>query len=191
MTTPITTENPGGLSQPSAAAQVRVWDPLVRVFHWALVAAFAVAFIVEDELLGLHVWTGYLALTLIGVRVLWGLIGTRHARFTDFVRGPSAVIAYIKEALLFKAPRYLGHNPAGGAMVIALLLSVAATGLTGWIMVDAQGLGGEEFEEVHEFFAFLSLGLIAAHVAGVLFASFAHQENLIGAMITGNKRRED
>jgi cytochrome b len=191
MTTPITTENPGSLSQPSAAAQVRVWDPLVRVFHWTLVAAFGIAFLVEDELLGLHVWAGYVALTLIGVRVLWGLIGTRHARFSDFVLGPRAVIAYIKDALLFKAPRYLGHNPAGGAMVIALLLSVAATGLTGWMMLDAQGVGSEEFEEVHEFFAFLSLGLISAHVAGVLFSSFAHQENLIRAMITGDKRQAD
>lgn len=192
MTTSMTTEQPGQpLPQSSAQERVRVWDPLVRIFHWTLVGAFAIAFIVEDELLGVHVWAGYLALTLIGLRVLWGLIGTRHARFTDFVRGPRAVIAYTKDALLFRAPRYLGHNPAGGAMVIALLLSVAATGLTGWMMMDAQGLGGEEFEEVHEFFAFLSLGLVVSHVAGVLFSSLAHQENLIGAMISGDKRKAD
>ncbi len=194
MTTP-STASPWTKTQDSetaaASPRVRVWDPLVRTFHWTLAAAFAIAFIVEDELLGLHIWAGYLALTLIAIRLVWGVIGTRHARFTDFVRGPRQVMAYLKDALAFRAPRYLGHNPAGGAMVIALLLSVAATGLTGMALNDAQALGGEEFEEIHEFFAYLSLGLIVAHVAGVLFSSLAHRENLIGAMITGDKRRED
>lgn len=194
MTTPTTgtlgTTPPDAIT-PAASPRVRVWDPLVRTFHWTLAAAFAIAFIVEDELLGLHVWVGYLALSLIAIRLVWGVIGTRHARFTDFVRGPRQIIAYLKDALAFRAPRYLGHNPAGGAMVIALLLSVAATGLTGMALNDAQALGGEEFEEIHEFFAYLSLGLIIAHVAGVLFSSLSHQENLIGAMITGHKRRED
>ncbi len=194
MTTP-STATPWTKTQDSetaaASPRVRVWDPLVRTFHWTLAAAFAIAFIVEDELLGLHIWAGYLALTLIAIRLVWGIIGTRHARFTDFVRGPRQVMAYLKDALAFRAPRYLGHNPAGGAMVIALLLSVAATGLTGMALNDAQALGGEEWEEIHEFFAYLSLGLIVAHVAGVLFSSLSHRENLIGAMITGDKRRED
>lgn len=171
--------------------RVRVWDPLVRVFHWTLVAAFAVAFITEDEVMGLHIWAGYLALALIGIRLVWGLIGTRHARFSDFVRGPRAVVAYVKDALTFRAPRYLGHNPAGGAMILALLVAVGATGLTGMMLTDAQGFEGEALEDVHEFFAYLSLGLVLTHVAGVLFSSLAHQENLIGAMISGYKRAED
>ncbi len=185
------------------AIRVRVWDPLVRIFHWSLVAAFATAFIVEDDLLGVHVWAGYLVLMLIAVRLVWGVIGTRHARFTDFVRGPRQVLGYIRDALRFHAPRYLGHNPAGGAMVVALLLLVGLTGLTGMALYGAQELSGplaplmagagpamgEVLEETHEVLANLTLGLIVLHVAGVIFSSLAHRENLVGAMINGRKRR--
>lgn len=184
--------------------RIRVWDPLVRLFHWSLVAGFATAFIVEDDLLGVHVWAGYLVLALISVRLVWGLIGTRHARFSDFVRGPRTVGAYIRDALRLRAPRYLGHNPAGGAMVVVLLVAVTLTGLSGLAVYGAQELSGplapmlsglseswgHLFEEIHEVLANLTLALIVAHVAGVLFSSLAHQENLIGAMLSGFKRRD-
>jgi cytochrome b len=190
--------------QPDTPARVRVWDPLVRIFHWTLAAGFATAFIVEDDLLGVHVRAGYLVLALIGVRLVWGLIGTRHARFGDFVRKPSDVLAYIRDAIRFRAPRYLGHNPAGGAMVIALLVAVALTGLSGLAVYGAEelsgplapltsalpGSSGHFFEEVHEVVANLTLVLIVAHVAGVVFSSLSHRENLIGGMITGFKRRD-
>lgn len=183
--------------------QVRVWDPLVRLFHWSLVAAFATAFIVEDDLLGVHVWAGYLVLALIAVRLVWGIVGTRHARFSDFVRGPRQVLTYLRESLRLSAPRHLGHNPLGGAMVVALLALVGVTGLTGMALYGAQELSGplaglmsgtppavgEALEETHEVLANLTLVFIAVHVAGVLFSSFAHRENLIGSMFTGRKRR--
>ncbi|MCF8016410.1 MAG: cytochrome b/b6 domain-containing protein [Chromatiaceae bacterium] len=186
------------------STRVRVWDPLVRIFHWSLAAGFATAFIVEDDLLGVHVWAGYLVLILIAIRLVWGVIGTEHARFGDFVRGPGQALAYIKDALRFRAPRYLGHNPAGGAMVIALLLSVVATGLTGMALYGAEefsgplaglmsGLpaaSGEVLEEAHELLANLTLGLILLHIVGVVFSSLSHGENLIGSMISGFKRRE-
>ncbi|MCF7984595.1 MAG: cytochrome b/b6 domain-containing protein [Thiohalocapsa sp.] len=182
---------------------VRVWDPLVRIFHWSLVAAFATAYIVEDDLLGVHVWAGYLVLILIAVRVAWGFVGTRHARFGDFVRGPRQVLGYIHDALRFQARRYLGHNPAGGAMAIALMLLVSATGLFGMALYGAQELSGplaplmsglpafwgEAFEETHEVLANVTLVLIAAHVAGVIFSSLSHRENLVRSMFTGRKRR--
>jgi cytochrome b len=183
--------------------RVRVWDPLVRTFHWALAAGFATAFIVEDDLLSVHVWAGYLVLALIAVRLVWGLIGTPHARFSDFVRKPSEVLAYVRDALRLRAPRYLGHNPAGGAMVIALMIAVALTGLSGLAVYGAEELSGplaplmsslpaswgHFFEEVHEVMANLTLVLIVAHVAGVIFSSLSHRENLIAGMITGLKRR--
>ncbi|WP_058553449.1 cytochrome b/b6 domain-containing protein [Thiohalocapsa sp. ML1] len=188
----------------SDASRVRVWDLLVRIFHWSLVGGFATAFIVEDDLLGVHVWAGYLVLTLIAVRLVWGVIGTRHARFTDFVRGPRQVLGYIRDALRLKAPRYLGHNPAGGAMVVALLLLVGLTGLSGMALYGAQELSGplaplmagtsaatgEVLEETHEVLANLTLGFIVLHVAGVLFSSLAHRENLVGGMLSGRKRRD-
>ncbi|NCC26639.1 MAG: cytochrome B [Gammaproteobacteria bacterium] len=184
--------------------RIRVWDPLVRIFHWALVGGFTTAFIVEDDLLGVHVWAGYLVLSLIAVRLVWGLIGTRHARFSDFVRKPIDVLAYVRDALRLRAPRYLGHNPAGGAMVIALMITVVLTGLSGLAVYGAEELSGplapmmnalpgsrgHFFEAVHEVMANLTLALIIAHVAGVIFSSLSHRENLIGGMITGLKRKD-
>ncbi|WP_328988073.1 cytochrome b/b6 domain-containing protein [Thiorhodovibrio winogradskyi] len=191
-------------SRSDAPKRVRVWDPLVRIFHWSLVAGFATAFIVEDDLLGVHVWAGYLVLALISVRLIWGLIGTRHARFSDFVRGPGAVLAYLRDVVRLRAPRYLGHNPAGGAMIVLLLISVAATGISGLALYGAEEFAGplagvmrglppflgEVLEETHEVLANVSLGLILIHVAGVLASSLLHHENLIGGMISGYKRQE-
>jgi cytochrome b len=185
--------------------EVRVWDPLVRIFHWSLVAAFATAFIVEDDLLGVHVWAGYLVLALVAVRLVWGLVGTRHARFSDFVRSPSTVLAYLGDALRLRAGRFLGHNPAGGAMVVALLLLVGATGLCGLALYGAQELSGplaplmsglspawgEALEETHEVLANLTLAVIVVHVAGVIFSSLSHRENLIWSMFTGRKRASE
>lgn len=184
--------------------RIRVWDPLVRVFHWSLVAGFATAFIVEDDLLGVHVWAGYLVLALVAVRLVWGLIGTRHARFSDFVRGPGAVLAYLRDVVRLRAPRYLGHNPAGGAMILLLLIGLAATGISGLALYGAEEFAGpladmmrglpsfwgDVLEETHEVLANLTLGLILIHVAGVLVSSLLHHENLIGAMISGYKRQE-
>ncbi|MGB5833070.1 MAG: cytochrome b/b6 domain-containing protein [Thiohalocapsa sp.] len=188
----------------AAHDSIRVWDPLVRVFHWSLVAAFATAFIVEDDLLGIHVWAGYLMLALIALRLVWGFIGTPHARFTDFVRGPRQVLRYLGEALRFRAQRFVGHNPAGGAMVIALLALVSATGISGMALYGAQELSGPlaplmgglsaqwggALEETHEVLANLTLLFIVAHVAGVLFSSISHGENLVRSMFTGLKRRD-
>lgn len=191
--------------RPSTAdgERVKVWDPLVRVFHWSLAAGFATAYIVEDNLLDVHVWAGYLVLTLIAVRVIWGLVGTRHARFKDFVRSPAEVRDYLIEVLRFRAARYLGHNPAGGAMILALLVMVPLTGISGMALYGAQEFAGplaalmrgvsgstaHALEDVHEVLANLTLALVTLHLAGVLFSSLAHRENLIGAMISGYKRR--
>jgi cytochrome b len=180
---------------------IRVWDPLVRIFHWSLATAFLIAYITEDDFMTLHEYSGYLILGLIGFRIVWGLIGTQYARFSDFVKPPKAVIQYLKDIASFKANRYIGHNPAGGAMVIALLLSLLLTGITGMLyfgLEDQQGLLAshvanwpsylnDPLEEIHEFFANLTLLLVILHIAGVLLASVQHGENLIRSMLNGNK----
>lgn len=173
----------GGAAQP---AEVRVWDPLVRLFHWGLVAAFATAWLSEEGR-RLHEYAGYLALGLIAVRVLWGFIGTRHARFADFVVGPRAVLAYLGRLATGRAPRHLGHNPAGGAMVLALMALVVLTGLSGWLSTTDAFWGVEWVEEAHEALADLTLILVFAHVAGVIVTSLKDRENLVRAMITGRK----
>ena len=181
---------------------VRVWDPLVRMFHWGLAGSFAIAFLTEDDLLALHVWAGYLILGLIFIRVLWGFIGTRHARWSDFVKQPAEIFTYLKAAIRSRAARYLGHNPAGGAMVVALMLSVTFTGLSGLAVYGAQELSGpmapllsglsegwaHALEDIHEVVANLTLLLVLLHLAGVALASLQHRENLVRAMITGLKR---
>jgi len=183
---------------------VRVWDPLVRLFHWSLAASFTIAFLVEDDLLVVHVWAGYTIFGLILVRLLWGFVGTCHARWSDFIKEPGEIAAYLKDAVRFRASRYLGHNPAGGAMVVALLVSLTATGLTGLAVYGAQELSGplapmlsglteswaHLLEDVHEVLANLTLLLVLLHLAGVVFASLQHRENLVRAMITGLKRSE-
>jgi cytochrome b len=181
---------------------VKVWDLPVRLFHWSLVAAFTLAYLSEDDLLTLHVVAGYTIAGLVLFRLVWGLIGTRHARFTDFVKPPAEVVSYIRDILAFRARSYVGHNPAGGAMVIALLISLVLTSVSGLAVYGAKEMAGplaatfsgispfmaEALEEVHEFFANFTLLLVVLHVAGVLLASFQHKENLVRSMVTGIKQ---
>ena len=160
----------------------------MRVFHWSLATLFLVAYVTGDEIERVHIAAGYAIAGLIALRVVWGFVGPRHARFSNFVRSPRAVLAYLRDVALLRAPRYLGHNPAGGAMIIALLVMLAGTGVTGYMMTTDAYWGAKWVEEVHEAFANLTVGLIVFHVLGVLVASFEHRENLVKSMITGRKR---
>lgn len=166
------------------AGWVKVWDPLVRVLHWSLAGGFALAYATGEEILSLHEVAGYAVIAIVGVRALWGLLGPRHARFDDFVPGPARLVGYLRELLAGRPRRYLGHNPAGGAMIVALLAGVLATSATGVLTLS----GGEAFEELHEAAANATLVLVLLHVAGVVLSSRLHQENLVRAMITGWKR---
>lgn len=171
-------------------ATVKVWDPFVRVFHWSLAGLFLLAYATGDEMEKVHIAAGYAIAGLLVLRIVWGFIGPRHARFSDFLRSPRAVLTYLRDVALLRAPRYLGHNPAGGAMVVALIVMLIGTCITGYMMTTEAFWGSEAFEEVHEVFANLTVGLVVVHVLGVLVASFEHQENLVKAMITGRKRQE-
>ena len=185
------------------SATIKIWDPLVRLLHWGLAASFLVAYLSEDDRLTLHSYAGYALLGLIAMRLVWGLIGSRHARFRDFVTPPAQALAYLGDALRLRAPRHLGHNPAGGAMVVALLLCLSLAGLSGVMLLGAAEFSGplaealrglppgwlEPLEEAHEFLANLSLLLVVLHLGGVALASLQHRENLVRAMFTGNKRR--
>lgn len=164
--------------------QVIVWDPFVRFFHWNLVAAFVLAWLSAEEVWNLHEQLGYYILVLIGLRIVWGLIGTRHARFADFVAGPGKTISYFKSMLSGRPEYYTGHNPAGGWMIIALLFSLMASGITGVCLVESPD---SIWEEVHEGAANLTLFLVLVHITAVVAAGYFHGENLIKAMLTGKK----
>lgn len=215
MTDATTHDAPEMKAGPSG--KVRVWDPLVRVFHWGLVAAFATAWLTADELQPVHEFAGYTVAGLVAFRLVWGIVGSRHARFAQFLKGPGETLAYLGDMTRGRERRYLGHNPAGAAMIVALLVTLSGTAFTGWLMEDEARLAmlpsmpaivapawadddgdeneyGEEGEiegplkEVHETLANLMLLLAALHVGGVVLASFRHHENLARAMVTGDKR---
>ncbi len=204
---------------------VRVWDLFVRVSHWVIVVGFFVAYLTEDEALTLHVWAGYTVGVFVVMRILWGLVGPKHARFSDFVTGPGKVLGYLGDLARLRGKRYLGHSPAGGAMVLLLLaglLAVVWSGLEVYAAEEGAGLlaavrgqsvmaepevsaeaadNGHEgdsehedaespWEEVHEVLANFVLLLVILHIAGVIWASIAHRENLVLSMFTGLKRPE-
>lgn len=172
-------------------ASIKVWDPFVRLFHWSLVSFFTIAWITADEWDRIHEIMGYAVAVLVGLRIIWSIVGTRHARFSDFIYRPSTVIGYLKDSLHMKARRYLGHNPAGGTMVVVLLLCLVAVSATGFMLtMDAYWMV-EWVEELHEAAANLTLALVVVHVGGVIFSSVEHKENLVRSMITGLKRRDD
>lgn len=120
-----------GEQAPGAPRMVPVWDILVRTGHWLLVVCFTVSYLTEGDLLTIHSWSGYVIAGYVAVRAIWGVIGPRHARFSDFAFGPRAALGYLGELIRFRAPRYMGHSPAGGLMVMALLGALALTTLFG------------------------------------------------------------
>lgn len=180
------------MSTPSAsrAERILVWDAPVRVFHWLMVACFAGAWLTSDgeRWRLVHVTLGYTMLGLVVFRILWGLLGTRYARFSQFVRGPGAVARYLASLLKGRPEHHTGHNPAGAIAIVLLLGLTLVVGASGWATYNE--LGGEWLEEVHEAVATLMLAIVAVHVAAVAVSSWLHRENLVGAMVTGRKNGE-
>jgi len=167
--------------------RILVWDAPVRVFHWLTVLSFTGAYLTaESERWRLvHVTLGYTMAGLVAFRLLWGLFGSRHARFTSFVRGPKAVARYVGSLLRGRPEHHTGHNPAGALAIIALLLLAIAVAASGWASYTE--VAGHWLEELHEAAANLMLGIVGVHVAAVLLSSWLHRENLVGAMIGGRK----
>jgi cytochrome b len=170
--------------------KILVWDLPVRLGHWLMVGGFALAWLTGDSEKWrlVHVFAGSTVTAVALFRLLWGVVGSRHARFSSFVRGPRQVIVYLKGLLRLSPPHYTGHNPAGGWAVMLLLILALSAGASGWLTY--QEIGGEWLEEVHESLTGLMLAVVFVHLAGVLVGSLMHGENLPRAMITGRKRGE-
>jgi cytochrome b len=167
--------------------KILVWDVPVRVFHWLMVLSFAGAYLTAESEYWrlLHVTLGYTMAGLVGFRIVWGVMGTRYARFSTFVRGPKAVARYVGALLRGQPEHHTGHNPAGALAIVALLGLTLAVTASGWATYN--DIAGEWLEEVHEAAANVMLAVIGVHVAGVLLSSWLHRENLVGSMINGRK----
>ena len=175
-----------------------VWDPLVRIFHWSLACFFSLAWLLEDDWIQLHSHAGYTVALLVLFRLVWGVIGFDHARFSSFLTTPGRALSYLVRLVRGDAERHLGHDPAGSAMIFLLLISLLVTALSGVSLFAMEGSGpladtrvaswpGPLFADIHHLFADVTLVLVVMHVAGVVLASLRRRENLIAAMITGRR----
>lgn len=170
--------------------KILVWDLPVRLGHWLMVGGFAVAWLTgeNDDWRTLHVGAGATVAAVALYRLLWGVIGTRHARFAAFLAGPAAAFAYLGSLLRRQPRHYTGHNPAGAWAIVLLLGLALLTAGAGWLTYEE--IGGEWLEELHEGLAATMLTVVLLHVAGVVAGSLAHGENLARAMVTGRKAGE-
>lgn len=177
---------------PTAAPTVRVWDGLLRSLHWALAAAVLTAWASGHwppaNFDDVHHTAGYVAAAVVVLRLVWGFTGPRFARFSQFVRGPRATLRYAADVAVGREARHLGHNPLGGAMVVALLAGVAALSLTGWLYTTEWLWGYEWLSDLHIALAWVLTVLVPLHLIGVALASWRHRENLVAALFTGRKR---
>lgn len=182
-----------GEAQPESGSKARVWDLPTRVFHWSLAASFTGAWLSaeSERWRDIHVLLGYTLAGLIAFRLVWGVVGSRYARFGSFLFPPSRVMAYLKSLLRGTPEPHLGHNPAGGLAIIALLVLGVAVAASGY--ASYQEVGGEWLEDLHEGAANAMLLMVFVHLVGVVVSSVLHRENLVGAMFTGWKsgRPED
>ena len=196
---------PRGSSTLGPERVVRVWDPLVRCFHWSAAGLTLLCLVTENETLAVHVGAGYTLLGLMALRIVWGFVGPRHARFVDFCYRPSTVLRYFAGLLRGTAPRYMGHSPAGGAMIVALMAAVTLAGLSGLAALGAEEHSGplagvlsganlalrNTLGMIHGSLGGILWFLIGGHLAGVALASLAHHENLVAYMVHGKKRAAD
>jgi cytochrome b len=188
---------------PGAAGTIKVWDLPIRLFHWALAAGFAAAWLTAKfHMNDIHALTGYALCLLLAARIYWGFAGGRHARFSSFVFSPGETMAYLR-SVFGRSPlkHYLGHNPAGALMVftlLGLLGMILASGMAALAVIDFEGpllalhhVDDETAYAIrnsHEWLGNAALALVALHLAGVVVGSIQHGENLVRAMVTGNKK---
>ena len=179
-----------------------VWDLCIRIFHWSLTVFFLIAYLLGNEWPALHSHAGYTILLLIMFRLVWGVWGSEYARFSQFVPTIFNLKAYFHQLLRGNYEHYMGHNPAGSAMTITLLVSLVITGVSGTILFAMEGQGplvntpvalwdDRLIVDIHHFFSDFTLGLVCIHVMGVVLTVILKRENLILAMINGKKSRKD
>jgi len=171
-----------------SARDIPVWDPLVRLIHWSLASAILLNSTIVDEESTVHEWIGYVALALVGIRLIWAIIGPKHARFSAFPPSPLRAVRYLRSVVQGNRTVHLTHNPLGALMVYNIWLTVIVLGVTGYMMTTLAYFGAEWVEEAHEAAFNWLVFSVALHVAGVAFDTWRSGVNLVRAMIIGRKR---
>ena len=166
---------------------IKVWDPFVRLFHWGTALLFLANFAILDEDGAAHRYAGYILLALVLTRLVWGLIGSKHARFTAFWPRPAAIKGHVVELLSGRATPHLSHNPLGALMVYNLLGTLLLICVTGVMLRMDYFWGVDWVEELHEILSNYALFCVGLHIAGVLFESRRSRVNLVKAMVSGRK----
>jgi cytochrome b len=173
---------------PPPAARVFVWHWPIRLTHWLLAAATLTAYFTANIFDTVHNIAGYTVLALIAVRVALGIAGPRHARFAHFPLQPRAVLRYLRDLTRGQARRYLGHNPAGAAMTVVLLIALAVSAGSGWMQITYRFFGVAWVQDLHTTTSNLVLALVIVHVLGVLLMCALLKDNLVRGMTTGWKK---
>ena len=170
-------------------ASMSVWDPFVRVFHWSLVSCVMLNFFILEEGEAPHEWVGYTATALVVARIIWGFVGSRFARFSDFFPTPSRLGRHIDGIRSGQAEHQWGHNPLGALMMFALMGLVLSLGLTGWMQGTDAYFGEEWLQELHGFLANTLIALAGLHAAAAIIMGRVERTRLVKAMVTGVKER--
>jgi cytochrome b len=168
--------------------RILVWDLPTRAFHWLLAGSFLGAFLTaeSERYRDIHVVLGYSVLGLVAFRFIWGIVGTRYARFSSFPIAPRRVLQYFKSLFTRSPQHHVGHNPAGSLAIYAILALAVFAGVSGYAAYNE--IGGEWLAELHEGAANAMLGLVVVHIGAVIVSSLIHRENLVAAMLNGYKR---
>jgi cytochrome b len=167
---------------------IRVWDIAVRILHWTLVTGFVAAYVSRDMPGPWHEWLGYFVLVVVMLRAALGFGGTHYARFRQFVRSLTKTFEYTRAITRGQQPRYIGHNPLGGWMIVGLLLMVTLTCVSGWLYTTDRFWGLEWVEDLHNLLTWITIAMVVLHVLGVIVTSFHDHENLVASMFHGRKR---
>lgn len=178
------------MNTPQAVHAVQVWDPFVRVFHWSLVACVILNYFVVEDGETLHQWLGYIATALVAARIVWGFVGTRHARFSDFFPTPQRLLRHLRQVASGQPDFHPGHNPVGALMMLALITLVLSLGLTGFLQTTDAFWGVEWMQELHEVLASTLIAMAGLHALAAIVMSRVERINLVAAMVTGVKIRK-
>lgn len=171
------------------SAGVPVWDRFVRFFHWSLVLCVVTNYFVVDDGEAVHQWLGYAASALVLARTVWGFVGTRYARFSDFFPTPGRIAQHVRQLRRGERVFHAGHNPLGAVMMLTLMALVLSLGLTGWLQTTDRFWGDEGLQELHETLGSALMLLAGVHAAAAIVMGRLDGVNLVAAMVTGVKRR--